>query len=55
MPNPMNKVEIRLDDENFSLNVNGAEINKVKGLVLKCDPFDANLTVSFHVDDLCVG
>lgn len=52
MPNPANKVEIHLDDKNFSMRINGAEVSKVKSFELKADNFNADLTVSFHVDDL---
>lgn len=52
MPNPTNKVEIHLDDKNFSMRINGAEVSKVKSFELKADNFNADLTVSFHVDDL---
>ena len=47
-----NKVEIHMDGENFSMKINGTEVNKVKSFVLKADAFDADLTVNFHVDDL---
>ena len=52
MPNPANKVEIHLDDENFSMKINGVEVNKVKSFMLKADSFNADLMVNFSVDNL---
>lgn len=58
MPNPPNKVEIMLDEEQrkFSLKINDAEINRVKGFALKCEAGGpAELTLRIDTDTLKLG
>lgn len=56
MSEKVNSVELELDEENFSMKLNGVEVHCVKSFSIKCDAGDcADMVLNLDVERLKLG